>query len=360
IATNEYGAPLQDVNLTFDERELQTNVSGEALFKGIRVSKGTLVGKYSSMERTAQVEFYEEFATKTLVFPSTPLVIEKIAVKTVDPYEQNCTVIVSCMARDERVALSKISMGLVYSKNGGEWNSVTQKNELGIFEFEIPCSAPLELSYTLTASNEYGSAKTPIYNMSIPAPVECQADDERDCITGEGCQGTQACVSTSWGQCMDIPDDGCPVRIPADNNTKDNNTNGGPWIIHLPEGLDIVLVVFVLLGAVALIGGLGILVITQREKVTGIFENLKSGIGAMRHVDKIIERADKEYARDKLPEKFMKEGKTDEFFGLDREDGPPKQQPPKDDQPKGDEPPPEEKRSKKEKTLWGNEEEKKE
>ncbi len=323
IATNEYGMPLPAVNVSFNDIKLQTNSSGEAEFKNLRVSKGTLIGIYNGIERKASIDFFEENVTKTLVFPSSPLIIDKLSIQTFNPYEKNCTVVIGCRARDERVALSKISLTLLYSKNGGaEWNSVTEKNELGIFEFSIPCAAPFELSYTLSASNEYGSVQTPTYNMTIPAPVECEKNATRACKTNRNCTGEQACVSGKWGKCIEV-ENGCPK-----NGGGNGGGGGGLFDIKLPEGMGIALVALMLVIVVGLIGGLGLLAVTQRDKLSGLFEGIKNWLASVRHVDRVIENADKEFARDKISQRFMKEGSTDEFFGLDKEDKLKPQKPP--------------------------------
>ena len=324
IATNEYGAPVQGVNLSFNGVEIETNSSGEAEFGGIRLSKGTLVGKFGGIERSVDVEFFEETLTKTLVFPSAPLVIDKISIGIHNKDEPNCTITIGCRARDERVALSKISLTLMYSKDGGQWNSITQKNELGIFEFSVPCSAPLEFSYTLTASNEFGSAQTPIYNTSIAGAVECLVNETAGCITSDNCSGTKTCSGAGkFGECVDLPDDGCPDDGQAPTQPPPPPTCDWPCIKF--EGLGFMMIALILVGSLALFGVLGILLITQREKVSGIYEGLKNWVNTVRHVDKVIERADKEYEREKLSQKYMKEGNTDDFFGLDKEDkgGPP-------------------------------------
>ncbi len=344
IATNEYGSLIPGVNLTFNGIELETNSSGEAEFTGLKVSTGTLKGIYNGMERTAEVEFFEENLTKTLVFAANPLIIDKIGISVLDKDELNCTLVVSCRARDERVALSKINVALTYSKNGGQWESITQKNELGVFEFSIPCSPPLEFSYLLKAWNDYGSAQTPVYNWTVSAPVVCQENETAECKTSEDCKGIQTCsIAGSWGICTDIPDDECPVIAPicgdgtcSGGETKETcpkdckDGGGGFWFnLVLPEGMGLAMVVLILLGSLAVFGALGVLLLTQREKVLGIFEGLKNWLAAIRHVDKVIENADKEFERDKISQRYMKDGSTDDFFGLDKEDkGKPPGKPP--------------------------------
>ncbi len=162
----------------------------------------------------------------------------------------------------------------------------------------------------------------------------CQENQTQGCITDQNCSGTQGCVSGSWGPCTDILDDGCPAAIPIDGNNAQNTTDGG-WFpgVTIPKELGTAGVMLVLLGAVALFGVLGILILTQRDKFSGLIGGIMNIIAAVRHVDQVVDRADKEYAREKVSEKFMKEGKTEEFFGLDKEDKMPPRQPEKPQKP---------------------------
>ena len=47
-------------------------------------------------------------------------------------------------------------------------------------------------------------------------PAPCTTGQTRSCSTTESCPGIQTCTAGSWGSCVDIPDDGCPV-IPCTN-----------------------------------------------------------------------------------------------------------------------------------------------
>ncbi|MFH1448262.1 MAG: carboxypeptidase-like regulatory domain-containing protein [Candidatus Micrarchaeota archaeon] len=315
---DEYGVVVVGAELFFEGVDLETNKSGEATFTGIKVSKGTLIARYEGLERSTDIEFYDEVFSKTIVFPSSPLSIEDIVIETLSPHEDNCTIALSCRAKDERVALSKIVVNLIYSKNGGEWNSISQQSELGIFGFTVPCEAPLEFSYMFTASNEYGSMETAVYNMSLKKPAECDEGDIKTCITSDGCPGKRTCVSGAWGSCADVLDDGCPlIIIDGQNNSNSTDFFSSLFTISLPKGLDVALVALILLGSLVLIGALGILAMTQRDKLEGLIYGLKNTAQAVRSLNKTLDKADKEYKREEVSKEYVKEGKPDDFFGLD-------------------------------------------
>ena len=63
--------------------------------------------------------------------------------------------------------------------------------------------------YFIESANETSSRL--FYNCSV---TECTPNTVVDCITDEGCAGTETCGKDGfYGSCVDVPDDNCPVSI---------------------------------------------------------------------------------------------------------------------------------------------------
>lgn len=50
-----------------------------------------------------------------------------------------------------------------------------------------------------------------IYSGALGCGAICEEGETQDCTTSENCPGISTCTDGSWGECVDIPNDNCPL-----------------------------------------------------------------------------------------------------------------------------------------------------
>ncbi|MFC2143701.1 DNRLRE domain-containing protein, partial [Candidatus Aenigmatarchaeota archaeon] len=74
---------------------------------------------------------------------------------------------------------------------------ISQEFETGTHTWYVVCDGRL-------------TSETRTFEIDASAGQGCSEGQTIDCITSEDCDGTKTCAGGEWGECIDIPGDGCP------------------------------------------------------------------------------------------------------------------------------------------------------